>query len=107
VVAIHLPPLRERASDIPLLASHFLAKYGAELGRLGLRFEPEVLEALTGYAWPGNVRELENVIERAVVLASGEKIRVSDLPAEVRGAGLGQVDLDGFVASGTPLPEAL
>ena len=107
VVHIQLPPLRERADDIPLLAAHFLEKYRTELGQGGLEFEPEVIKALSSYPWPGNVRELENVVERAVVLASGPRIRAVDLPAEVRGAGLGQLDLDHFVASGTPLPETL
>jgi len=107
VVHVILPPLRERTDDIPLLAAHFLEKYRTELGQGGLEFEPEVLSALGSYSWPGNVRELENVVERAVVLASGPKIRTVDLPAEVRGAGLGQLDLDHFVASGTPLPETL
>jgi len=107
VVHIQLPPLRERPDDIPLLAVHFLQKYSTELGRVGLDFEPEVLEALSSYSWPGNVRELENVIERAVVLASGEGIRPVDLPAELRGGGLSQLDMDSFVSPGTSLPEAL
>jgi len=107
VVHIQLPPLRERPDDIPLLAAHFLQKYSTELGRVGLDFEPEVLEALSSYSWPGNVRELENVVERAVVLASGEGIRPVDLPAELRGAGLSQLDMDSFVSPGTSLPQAL
>ncbi|MBW1712470.1 MAG: sigma-54-dependent Fis family transcriptional regulator [Deltaproteobacteria bacterium] len=107
VVHIELPPLREREDDIPLLAVHFLEKFSAKLGRKGLSFEPEILEALASYPWPGNVRELENVIERAVVLTSGPRIKATDLPPEVRGGGLGQVDIDRFVAAGTPLPEAL
>ncbi len=107
VVHIELPPLKERTDDIPLLATHFLDKYGRELGRNGLSFEPDVLSALGAYPWPGNVRELENVIERAVVLASSDVIRLTDLPSELRSRGLDRLDLDHFVAPGTPLPETL
>ncbi len=107
VVHIELPPLRERSDDIPLLATHFLEKYGRELSRKGLTFETDVLASLTGYSWPGNVRELENVIERAVVLASSSEIKLSDLPSELRSGGMGQLDLDHFVAPGTALPETL
>src|SRR6478736_3500618 len=77
VINLALPPLRERKEDIPLLIDHFFVKYCREnekyldpLGRATLRFEPEALQFLMDYAWPGNVRELENVVERAVVLAS-------------------------------------
>ena len=107
VVHIHLPALKDRPDDIPLLAAHFLKKYQTELGRGELEFEPEALEALAAYPWPGNVRELENVIERAVVLTAVDRLRLSDLPAEVRGSGLGQEDTAPFVASGTPLPQAV
>ena len=107
VVHIQLPPLRDRVDDIPLLATHFLDKYGQELGRSDLSFEPDVLASLSAYSWPGNVRELENVIERAVVLASSDQIKLSDLPSELRSQGMGQLDLDHFVAPGTPLPETL
>jgi DNA-binding NtrC family response regulator len=66
VVPIHLPPLRERADDIPLLVAHFCRRFG---GERVFEIRPEVLEAMTRYAWPGNVRELENSIERAIALA--------------------------------------
>jgi len=69
VITVTLPPLRERPDDIPLLAQHFLDKYGAENAREDLFIEEEALSLLRGYQWPGNVRELENAIERAVVLA--------------------------------------
>ncbi len=69
VITVTLPPLRERADDIPLLAQHFLDKYGSENERDDLCMEEEALQLLRGYHWPGNVRELENAIERAVVLA--------------------------------------
>jgi two-component system NtrC family response regulator len=84
VVHIHLPPLRERTDDIPLLVNHFLAKYSQESSLALITIEPEALRCLLDYSWPGNVRELENVIERAVILSNGEKILVKDLPQEVR-----------------------
>lgn len=83
VVHVHMPPLRERADDIPLLISHFLAKYGMEPQRAGIGLEPDALRCLMDYSWPGNVRELENTIERAVILAGGERIRVCDLPYDI------------------------
>jgi DNA-binding NtrC family response regulator len=81
VINIVMPPLRERPSDIPLLASHFLRKYAAENGKTITGFDDAALETLTGYGWPGNVRELENVVERAVVLCNGDRITQSELPA--------------------------
>jgi DNA-binding NtrC family response regulator len=90
VVAITLPPLRERASDIEPLARHFLERYRREVKRPLLGIRPEALGCLRRHAWPGNVRELENAIERAVVLAEGPEIGVEDLPAEVRAAGAGE-----------------
>ena len=71
VISIHLPALRERRDDIPLLVQHFLEKYGEENGRKNIEVAPEALDLLMEYDWPGNVRELENVIERAVVLCTG------------------------------------
>jgi len=87
VVHVHLPPLRDRTDDIPLLVNHFLAKYSQEGGRSLIIIEPEALRCLLEYSWPGNVRELENVIERAVILSNGERIMVKDLPQEVREPG--------------------
>ncbi|WP_243312594.1 sigma-54-dependent transcriptional regulator [Fundidesulfovibrio agrisoli] len=84
VVRIDMPALRERREDIPLLASHFLRKYASENGKPVQGFTTEGMDALTGYEWPGNVRQLQNVVERCVVLASGELIGVDDLPAELR-----------------------
>jgi len=84
VVRIDMPALRERREDIPLLAGHFLRKYAAENDKDVTSFSPEAMDALTGYEWPGNVRQLQNVVERCVVLASGELIGVGELPAEVR-----------------------
>ncbi|WP_243439647.1 sigma-54-dependent transcriptional regulator [Fundidesulfovibrio soli] len=84
VVRIDMPALRERREDIPLLSSHFLRKYASENGKPLQGFSTEAMDALTGYEWPGNVRQLQNVVERCVVLASGELIGVDDLPAELR-----------------------
>jgi two-component system response regulator AtoC len=86
VFPVTLPPLRDRADDVPLLAHHFLAKHARALRREVSAFEPEALARLAGYGWPGNVRELENAIERAVAVSAGDPIRVADLPAEVAGA---------------------
>jgi DNA-binding NtrC family response regulator len=83
VVAIHMPPLVERLSDIPLLADHFLQKYRAEAKREVLDFTPEAIHVLQQYHWPGNVRELENAVERAVVLCKDRHIQPADLPAQI------------------------
>jgi DNA-binding NtrC family response regulator len=84
VISIPLPALRERKDDIPILAQHFLAKYGTENKKGDLEISPEALELLTAYDWPGNVRELENVIERAVVLTTGPRIGEELIPEHVR-----------------------
>src|SRR4029078_7230273 len=80
VINIYLPPLRERKEDIPLLAQHFLEKYGQENNRPGMELTAEALDLLMDYDWPGNVRELENVIERAVVLTTRPRIDVDLIP---------------------------
>ena len=72
VIAIPLPPLRERLDDVPLLAHHFVRRYADRLGKKVRTLAPEAIELLCGYRWPGNVRELENAIERAVVLCRGD-----------------------------------
>jgi DNA-binding NtrC family response regulator len=79
VVSIEMPALRERPSDIPLLASHFLQKYARENGKTVDGFTDDALSQLANYAWPGNVRELENAVERAVVVAKKPRIGVEDL----------------------------
>ena len=84
VLPIHLPPLRERQVDIPLLVEHFLGRFNERLG-VGIHgIEPATMKLLTRYAWPGNVRELENTIERAMVLAEGETVNPEDLPRRIR-----------------------
>ncbi len=79
VIEVHLPPLRHRREDIPLLAEHFLRRFGAENGR-HLQLSTDAMRKLESYDFPGNVRELENMIERAVALSSGPLIGESDLP---------------------------
>jgi transcriptional regulator with GAF, ATPase, and Fis domain len=83
VVPISLPPLRERREDIPLLANHFLRRFAEPAGRPGLQFDRQVLLTLEEYDFPGNVRELENLVQRLVLLAEGDRITVSDLPESV------------------------
>lgn len=80
VIRIALPPLRERAEDIPLLAEHFLARYAQETNKIFKGFSREALELLREYPWPGNVRELKNAVERAVVLCKGQTVEADDLP---------------------------
>jgi Nif-specific regulatory protein len=84
VVAITLPPLRERREDLPSLVEHFIVQYCREVGRPRLPIEADVMTLLQTYPWPGNVRELQNAIERAVVLAPGPSVTIADLPAEIR-----------------------
>jgi len=99
VIMIRIPPLRERADDIILLAHHFAAHFSAESGRTPLRFSEKALQSLRSYNWPGNVRELENVIQRLVVMTDGEVIDVPDLPelcrfSALRGSGLNRTLAD-------------
>jgi DNA-binding NtrC family response regulator len=87
VFHIQVPPLRDRADDIPLLAQHFLRRYATETNKKIDSIHPEALEAMRRYSWPGNVRELENAIERAVVVGKGRQIKVSDLPFVIPAGG--------------------
>jgi two-component system response regulator AtoC len=80
VISMRIPPLRERPDDILPLAEFFLQKYGKKVGRVPLRIEPSAANVLMRNRWPGNVRELENAMQRAVALATGEALRVEDLP---------------------------
>jgi two-component system NtrC family response regulator len=84
VIPVHLPTLRQRRSDIPLLVQHFLQKHG---GGAAVTVDAAALAALTAYDWPGNVRELENAVERMLILRRGEVIGEGDLPPKVRGEG--------------------
>ncbi len=85
VVNLHLPPLRQRRDDIPLLANFFLEQYVRRLGREKMQFAPEVIERFMAYPWPGNVRELENEVERAVVLSVSDTITMNDLSESLKG----------------------
>ncbi|MFH1144173.1 MAG: sigma-54 dependent transcriptional regulator [Candidatus Eisenbacteria bacterium] len=94
VVSVELPPLRERGSDILLLAEAFMRRFSQEFRKSFHRIVPRAAEALAGYAWPGNVRELQNLIERAVLLEEGPELDLRHLPPEVRGMGSGRVERD-------------
>ncbi|MEX2152111.1 MAG: sigma-54 dependent transcriptional regulator [Gemmatimonadaceae bacterium] len=83
VIAIHLPPLRQRREDIPILAEHFLQHIAGNRNERAKRLQPTTLEAIQEYQWPGNVRELENALERAVILTPGEQIGLDVLPERV------------------------
>jgi two-component system response regulator HydG len=83
VIAIYLPPLRERRDDIPLLAGAFLDRAGTQRGETPKRLSPATQDALINYQWPGNVRELENALERAVILTPGEIIEIESLPDRI------------------------
>ncbi|MFQ5649306.1 MAG: sigma-54-dependent transcriptional regulator [bacterium] len=83
VISIHVPPLRQRKEDIPILARHFIDKFSKATSKVIRGISDEALHCLQNYGWPGNVRELENVIERAITLARDEWIRASDLPENI------------------------
>ena len=87
VITVDLPPLRQRKNDIPLLAEHFISKFAKENDKPPLHVTPEALRPLMDYDWPGNVRELENVMERAVVLATGTSLTAELLPEDLTGRG--------------------
>lgn len=103
VINIELPSLRERPSDVPLLAQHFLQRVSDDVGREVRGFTPEAVSAMQRYAWPGNVRELQNVVERAVLLGRGETIGVEDLAANIRATPAAAIP----TAAGRTLKEAL
>jgi DNA-binding NtrC family response regulator len=84
VITIHLPPLRERADDIPLLAEHFLKYYSRQSGKSVSAFSDKAMELLCSYSWPGNIRELENAVEQAVALSYQPILTPDDLPREIR-----------------------
>jgi two-component system response regulator PilR (NtrC family) len=93
VIQLLLPPLRERREDVPLLVDHFIRKFSAEHGRTIAGIDPDAMSALMNHSFPGNVRELENLIERAVTLAPGDRISHDTLPTlstlSANGANLG------------------
>ena len=85
VVPIHLPPLRERREDIPLLIEHFIAAFSQEYNVEPRRIVSDALEKIVAYPWPGNIRELQNVIERVFALSQSNEITLEDLPSAVSG----------------------
>jgi two-component system response regulator HydG len=103
VIAIQLPPLRERQEDIPLLAHHFLQRYAAKNAKTVQGFTEDALDILQTYTWPGNVRELENVVERAVVLTRSPMISPADFPEALVGSDQAARHL--VISIGTPLEE--
>jgi len=108
VIPIRVPALRERKGDIPLLANHFLKKYGPAAGKSIHAVTAASLEALSGYEWPGNVRQLENAIERAVAMELGSEVTV-ELPVErskARAVAAGAETAFG-VSAGSVLPEGV
>src|SRR6188768_609591 len=100
VVPIHIPPLRDRREDIPLLVEHFIAKFNDRLKKQISAIVPEAVERLVSYNWPGNIRELENLMERTMLFCEGPLIRLSDLPSEVT------VGLAGLAVAPWPSPAA-
>jgi DNA-binding NtrC family response regulator len=82
-VVVSLPPLRERAADIPLLVSHFIGRYAREMERPSVAVSPGAMEVLCSYSWPGNVRELQNVLQQALVMAPHPVISAADLPEDL------------------------
>jgi DNA-binding NtrC family response regulator len=78
-IEIHLPALRERREDLPLLANHFLSQFGQRYRKSLVGFDAAAMQTLLDYPWPGNVRELEHAVERGVLMASGETVRTGDL----------------------------
>jgi two-component system, NtrC family, response regulator PilR len=104
VIPIHLPSLRERREDIPLLARHFLERFRKSMEKPIEGISPQAMSRLETYDWPGNVRELENTIERAVALESGPEISTAMLPDRISGVGVTALSAAG--ASGAlPFPE--
>jgi two-component system nitrogen regulation response regulator NtrX len=83
VIPLHIPPLRERKEDVPLFAEHFLKEFSARSRLTEKKINRKALNALIKHNWPGNVRELRNVIERMVILSSGDEIKVKDLPPHI------------------------
>ncbi len=88
VVVLHVPPLRDRLDDLPILAAHFLRKHG---GQAQLSLSPDALDVMTSYGWPGNVRELENALMHAIALRQGEVILPESLPATIAARGSGKI----------------
>jgi len=108
VIPIHLPPLRHRRDDVPLLANHFLSKFNGVMGKNIQRLSEEALKKMETYEWPGNVRELENAMERAYILETSDELSAQHLPDNVSSSSRPRtldtipeegIDLEGYVAS--------
>ncbi|EDM78689.1 two component, sigma54 specific, transcriptional regulator, Fis family protein [Plesiocystis pacifica SIR-1] len=107
VVPIHLPPLRERPEDVEPLLQHFLERSNERLGKAVTGFTPEALEALKAYSWPGNIRELENLVERMVLFASGDRVSVDELPDSFTADGEDEDGDDAGAEGEVGLPRAI
>ena len=106
VVPVHLPPLRERREDIPVLAEHFLRVYAGKNRKEVRGFHPAAMDLLVRHDWPGNVRELQNAVERAVILCLGDRITPQELPPALRAAGASPGPAPGREAGPRSLKEA-
>jgi transcriptional regulator with GAF, ATPase, and Fis domain len=107
VIPIHMPPLRERIEDIPLLIAHFITRITKDVGKSVRGISPESLAILERYHWPGNIRELENIVERAIVLGNSEILAPDSLPAHLRAPRDEQVVNVEIPASGMDLEDTL
>jgi two-component system NtrC family response regulator len=107
VVHIEVPPLRDRRDDLPLLIRYFLERFSKELNKETPTLSPEAMTVIMDYPWPGNIRELENMLERAVILASGPLIRAEDLPIQSQGHKNQDWSADQVIPSGLTLNEVL
>ncbi len=103
VIELHLPPLRERREDLPLLAGHFLSLFSEKYGTPVKRFTPRAMEKLASYDWPGNIREFRNLMERTVLVCPEEEVDVPHLPDRMAGRGEGTNGLS--IPDGTSLAE--
>jgi len=109
VVTLRVPPLRDRVEDIPLLARHFLIRFAREFGKAVTELHPSAVTDLVVYTWPGNIRELRNVIERAVMLCTGDRLTAKELalllPSDAEGSAAAD-SLAGEEYLGLPYSEA-
>ena len=106
VVPIHIPPLRDRREDIPLLVEHFIKKFNERLKKQITSISPAAIDCLTAYEWPGNIRELENLMERTMLFCEGPEIQAPELPPEVFHAPVTPASVSGFGAVPTTADDA-
>jgi two-component system response regulator PilR (NtrC family) len=109
VIRVHLPPLRQREGDIPLLVEHFLRRFAGEMGKRVTAVDPQAMALLVGYSYPGNVRELENIIERAVTLETTTTVTRATLPdlSQRGNLGAGDAERTELPATGVELEKIL